>query len=153
MTTTLDRKQPTFSASATTYMKGIAIIMMVAHPCFLDKQRYEGQDITFIIPEHYWNYVTLFFKICVCIFAFISAYGIALKVNALPEISLPKLTRTMTLPRLVKLLANFMFVFLLVTLFALWYDPARLTKVYGPIGLESIGYYLIDIFGLAEKGS
>ena len=51
-------------------LKGIAIIMLICHHCFMRPSRYKGQDLIFIIPEPIWNYVALFFKICVCIFVF-----------------------------------------------------------------------------------
>ena len=62
-------------------LKGIAIIMLICHHCFMRPSRYKGQDLIFIIPEPIWNYVALFFKICVCIFVFISAYGITSKIK------------------------------------------------------------------------
>lgn len=32
-------------------LKGIAIIMLICHHCFMRPSRYKGQDLIFIIPE------------------------------------------------------------------------------------------------------
>ena len=94
-------------------LKGIAIIMLICHHCFLGSARYKGQAVTFIIPENIWNYVALFFKICVCIFAFISAYGITWKIKSSCHFDSAEQTqkdfRNILLSRLIRLLTSFIF--------------------------------------------
>lgn len=141
---------PAFTSQNAVYIKGIAIIMMIIHHCFLSPERYKGQTLVFLLPERYLNYIALFFKICVCLFVFISAYGITLKLKSLEDVSLSRLMPSVVVPRLIKLLANFMFVFLLVHLFGLFYDPGRFAKIYGTEFPEAIGYYVLDLFGLAQ---
>lgn len=134
-------------------LKGIAIIMLVAHHCFLGPGRYKGQEIIFIIPENIWNYVALFFKICVCFFVFISAYGLTKKMMILPENDPARLhasIKDMIISRIFKLLGSFMFVFVLVTLFGRFYDPGRFTEIYGSVFPDAAEYYFIDMLGLAE---
>lgn len=134
-------------------LKGIAIIMLLAHHCFLDPKRYKGQELIFIIPEPIWNYVALFFKICVCLFAFISAYGITKKLmesDISEETSLKSTFRKVITSRIIKLLGGFIFVFLLVDLFSLFYDPGRLAEIYGTAFPDCIGNFVIDMLGLAE---
>ena len=53
-----------FGSQESLGVKGIAIIMLICHHCFLGSARYKGQAVTFIIPENIWNYVALFFKSC-----------------------------------------------------------------------------------------
>lgn len=64
------KSQDIFGKYQSDCLKGIAIIMLIAHHCFLGPSRYKGQELIFIIPESVWNYVALFFKICVSLFAF-----------------------------------------------------------------------------------
>ena len=44
-----------FGTANSSCLKGIAIIMLLFHHCFLDPDRYEGQTLTFLIPEAYIN--------------------------------------------------------------------------------------------------
>lgn len=134
-------------------LKGVAIIMLLVHHCFLSPKRYSGQQLHFILPEPILNYIALFFKICVCIFVFISAYGITKKVMPLSDnktCSLHHEIKNIMLSRLIKLLGSFIFVFLLVDLFALFYDSERFAEIYGASMKEGIQYYIIDMLGLAE---
>lgn len=133
-------------------LKGIAIIMLLCHHCFMGPSRYKGQDLIFIIPEAIWNHIAFFFKICVCIFAFISAYGITCKMknSDRPDAQLQKEARNILLSRLIRLLAGFIFVFLLVDLFAVFYDPSRFAEIYGTAFPDCVEYFLIDMLGLAH---
>lgn len=134
-------------------LKGIAIIMLIIHHCFLSPKRYAGQTLTFLIPEGYINYVALFFKICVCLFAFISAYGITKKMMTVPVTDTKNLQisiKNIITSRIVKLLGSFIFVFLLVDLFALFYEPSRFAEVYGSAFPDAIANFVLDALGLAE---
>lgn len=127
--------------------------MLVAHHCFLNPARYKGQELIFIIPENIWNYVSLFLKICVCLFVFISAYGLTKKMMTMPEnnsLFLHTSIKDMIFSRIFKLLGSFIFVFVLVTLFGCFYDPGRFTNIYGSSFKNAAIYYLIDMLGLAE---
>lgn len=133
-------------------LKGIAIIMLICHHCFMRPSRYKGQNLTFIIPEPIWNYVALFFKICVCIFVFISAYGITSKIknSSVSEDQLPLYVRNVIISRLIRLLGGFILVFLLVDLFGFFYDPGRFAEIYGTSFPGSVEYFFIDMLGLAH---
>ena len=133
-------------------LKGVAIIMLICHHCFMGPSRYKGQNLTFIIPEAIWNHIAFFFKICVCIFAFISAYGITYKMknSDSPDTQLQKQARNVMLSRLIHLLGGFIFVFLLVDLFAAFYEPGRFAKIYGTAFPDCAEYFLIDMLGLAH---
>lgn len=151
---TFGGSEDAFDIYNSTCFKGVAIIMMIIHHCFLSPKRYEGQNLIFLIPENLLNYIALFFKICVCIFVFISAYGITKKMMSLETLSdngkVQVFIRNLISSRIVKLLGGFIFVILLVDLFGWFYDPGRFAKVYGMEFPDNIGYFLIDIFGLAE---
>lgn len=131
------KSQDIFGKYQSDCLKGIAIIMLIAHHCFLGPSRYKGQELIFIIPESVWNYVALFFKICVSLFVFISAYGLTKKMMSLPKDADSQTTHkfigNMILSRVIRLLGGFIFVFLLVDIFALFYDPGRLAEIYGSV--------------------
>lgn len=136
-----------------TCLKGIAILMLLIHHCFMEPGRYKGQEVIFLTSERLVNYVALFFKICVCLFAFISAYAIAKKMMSLGEIKGRKLQiaiKNLVTTRIVKLLGGFIFVFLLVDAFALFYEPTRFAEIYGSEFPDAIGNFLLDGLGLAE---
>lgn len=143
-----------FGSQESLGVKGIAIIMLICHHCFLGSARYKGQAVTFIIPENIWNYVALFFKICVCIFAFISAYGITWKIKSSCHFDSAEQTqkdfRNILLSRLIRLLTSFILVFLLVDVFALFYDPGRFAEIYGTSFPVCIAYFILDMLGLAQ---
>lgn len=114
----IHKSQDIFGKYQSDCLKGIAIIMLIVHHCFLSPLRYKGQELIFIIPESVWNYVALFFKICVSLFVFISAYGLTKKMMSLPKDAdsqtAHKFIGNMILSRVIRLLGGFIFVFLLV---------------------------------------
>ena len=144
--------QDIFDKHNSTCLKGIAIIMLLIHHSFMEEGRYTGADITFIIPENIWNYVALFFKICVCVFAFISTYGLSKKMMTMSSSGKSRagFLKEYLSARLIRLLGAFIFVFLLVDLFALFYDPGRFANIYGTAFPENFVFFFIDMFGLAE---
>lgn len=141
----IHKSQDIFGKYQSDCLKGIAIIMLIAHHCFLGPSRYKGQELIFIIPESVWNYVALFFKICVSLFVFISAYGLTKKMMSLPKDADSQTTHkfigNMILSRVIRLLGGFIFVFLLVDIFALFYDPGRLAEIYGSVFPLNMEYY------------
>ncbi|MCD8383763.1 MAG: acyltransferase [Clostridiales bacterium] len=142
-----------FGKYASNCLKGIAIVMLLCHHCFRTSALYSSYDITFLIPERYIVYVAGFCKVCVGMFAFISAYGLTRKMMALPtrpSRALSDSTWNLISSRLVRLLGAFIFVFLLTDLFALFLGPGRLVSKYGALSWKSIQYWLLDMFGLAE---
>lgn len=134
-------------------LKGIAILMLMVHHCFMSQGRYRKYDITFLIPEKVWLYVAQYFKICVCLFVFVSAYGMTKKLMKIPEEDSKKYYGQLAnaaVSRLVRLLAGFIFVLLFVDVFTVFYDPGRFAEKYGTSLFGAVEYWLIDMFGLAE---
>ena len=150
----IHKSQDIFGKYQSDCLNGIAIIMLIVHHCFLSPLRYKGQELIFIIPESVWNYVALFFKICVSLFVFISAYGLTKKMMSLPKDAdsqtAHKFIGNMILSRVIRLLGGFIFVFLLVDIFALFYDPGRLAEIYGSVFPLNMEYYILDMLGLAQ---
>lgn len=142
----------TFSKDDSVKLKGVAIILMLIHHCFLSPDRYKGQEVIFApFSESVWNEWALYFKICVAIFVFISAYGLTISFKNIDSgfnISKEKMARVLT-KRYVKLISSFMFVFVALLLYSLIMQKGRYTYIYGnkPTGII---YMLIDMLGLAD---
>lgn len=140
-----------FTKEDTQKVKGIAIILMLIHHCFLDPDRYAGKTIVFApFTEECVNWWALFFKICVAIFVFLSAYGITLsfqKVSADYRLEGKQISKILV-QRYIKLMMGFFFVFLLLQIYSAIFQ-GRYQDVYGD-GETSVIYMLIDMFGLAD---
>lgn len=141
-----------FSKEDTQKVKGVAIIFMLIHHCFLSPDRYKGKVVDFQ-PFQEWivNDVALAMKICVAMFVFLSAYGIALslkRVNSEFMLSKKEISNAV-IKRYVKLITGFIFVFLLLQIYSIITGQGWYTHVYGK---EAIGvlYFFIDMFGLAQ---
>lgn len=139
-----------FTKHDTACVKGIAILLMIIHHCFLGPDRYAGQVVDFApFSEHRFNSIALSFKICVALFVFISGYGIAYSYKKTDRITADIIKRV-TARRMVSLLGGFMFVFMLAQLWSLAVvHDGRYLKVYGK-GILGVLYFLLDLFGLAE---
>ena len=75
-----------FTKNDTNKVKGMAIILMLIHHCFMNSGRYKGQQVIFsLLPEWRVNEFALSMKICVAMFVFLSAYGIAYSLKRLNE--------------------------------------------------------------------
>lgn len=141
-----------FSKTDTSKVKGIAIIMMIFHHCFLSAARYKGQIVLFMpFSEEFINDFALSMKICVAIFTFLSAYGMTLSYkNNCDLIICSKDIRKIVIRRLISLLGGFLFVFIAVQLWdIIFIGDHRYTKIYGT-GLVSFLFFFIDGIGLAE---
>ena len=147
----------TLGAGFTTYdsscVKGLAIILMLLHHCFLAPDRYEGQVVDFApFSEAKLNWICLSFKICVALFVFISGYGIAYSYQRRCGKHLPSAREVsaLTSARLVKMLGGYLFVFLVAQLWSLLVvHDDRWLKIYGS-GLLGVLHALVDAVGLAE---
>lgn len=64
------KSQDIFGKYQSDCLKGIAIIMLIAHHCFLGPSRYKGQELIFIIPES-CGIMLLFSLKYVCRFLFL----------------------------------------------------------------------------------
>lgn len=141
-----------FSRDDSSKVKGLAIVLMVMHHCFLSPTRYDGFSISFFpFDEHMLVSISLSFKICVALFVFVSSYGITISYNRYGDIykmTKCSINRTI-LRRVVKMMMGYVFVFLLTVLFSiLVMRDNRFTAVYGH-SMQSIVYFIIDLLGLA----
>lgn len=134
-------------------LKGVAVVILLFHHCFLRPDRYEGHTLKLLFPEYYLNYIANFGKICVSLFVFVSAYGLTKKMMSLDKksgISFAEGSKNVVCTRLVKLLGNFMFVFLCIVIACRILRPGLLTECYGTKFPANIEYFLMDFFGVAN---
>lgn len=142
-----------FTKEDTLKLKGLAIILLIVHHCFMAPNRYEGQEVIFFpFSERKFNFIALSFKICVALFLFISAYGITISYKSkFPDYKFSAVESEKAIfKRLVKMLSGFLFIFILAQIYSvLIIRGGRYSFVYGS-GLVGALYCLIDALGLAE---
>lgn len=102
-------------------LKGIAILMMYVHHFYLSPERWAGYTVDFFpLTESMTVYLAEFLKTCVCVFVFITGYGMTQSLKQKHPDFRPSSTDMLsyTRHRLVSLLSNFIFVYLLVILWS-----------------------------------
>ncbi len=156
-----EAKDRSFSKFASQGLKGVAIMLMMLHHCFLGRDRWEGYTVSFYpLGEARVAELANFGKICVAIFVFISAFGITksyLKVMKSGDLSLKKQVYPKTaVNRLFKLLWGFWGSFAVWQVFSLVNNHFEFTRnthnfatVYGT-SARSVLYFFTDAMGLAE---
>lgn len=61
-----------FTKKDTALVKGVAILMMLFHHCFVSAERYAGYEMDFFpLTESQTITIASFFKICVALFVFL----------------------------------------------------------------------------------
>lgn len=144
-------KEKLFSKDDTWAVKGVAILFMYWHHCFLDRSRFEGCTVDFFpLPEELAIYIAAFFKICVGMFAFLSAYGMTVSTRQrYSDISLGRSdVIKSTFSRWFSLMQGWIFVFVLCELITFMIDRRPL-EIYGT-GTRGVINFMIDFAGLAD---
>lgn len=147
------QKQDLFNVYTSTCLKGVAVVILLFHHCFMTPSRYKGYKLKLLFPQHYLNYVATFGKICVSLFVLVSAYGLTKKMMSLDKkqsVSFIEGAKSVICTRLVKLLGNFMFVFCCIELACCVLSPGVVSKCYGTEFPDNVEYFLVDLFGLAN---
>ena len=137
-----------FTKDDTWMAKGIAILMMYWHHFFLPERVVYPTNF-FPFSEELGVYIASFCKICVGMFAFLSAYGMTVgtkgKYRDL-DLSGKEYVRT-TFRRWFSLMKGWTFVFIICQLITFFIDKRPL-QVYGG-GVKGIFYFILDYMGLA----
>lgn len=142
-------KKNAFSAMDSMALKGVAIIIMMFHHCFLNPERYEGYTVDFSpLGETFVGEISYIFKICVSLFAFVSGYG--LYSSAKNKCNDMKTTEQWVISRLIKTLSGFWVVYVLIFAFAQIYAsfPQETYCIKG--NASGIVFAVIDFLGLAN---
>ena len=148
-----------FTKEHTMQMKGIAIIILLFHHCFLNAQRwatvpYEKlattkgwgyYPISFApFSSHVIQYLASFSKICVAMFVFMTGYGMWVSYESQKK----KTTMSNYIKkRMVTLMTGFLIIFVVTEILAI--PTGRFIEVYGH-DFRSVVYMIIDALGLAK---
>ncbi len=147
----MERK--TFSIENTLALKGIAIIMMMFHHCFRKASLFEDYTVSFFpLTQNFVVEVSLAFKICVSIFVFITGYGLMLslrKLNAEYNWTKKEIAKW-TVNRLIKLLAGYIIIVVLVWIICQIIDGRTYDIYFSDGKTYGIVQMIIELFGLSD---
>ena len=148
-----------FTKEHTMQMKGIAIIILLFHHCFLNAQRWatvpyeklattkgwEYYPISFApFSSHTIQYLASFSKICVAMFVFMTGYGMWVSYESQKK----KTTMSNYIKkRMVTLMTGFLIIFVVTEILAI--PTGRFIEDYGH-DFRSVVYMIIDALGLAK---
>lgn len=148
-----------FTKEHTMQMKGIAIIIMLFHHCFLNAQRWATVPYEKLATTKGWGYYPISFapfsshtiqylasfsKICVAMFVFMTGYGMWVSYESQKK----KTTMSNYIKkRMVTLMTGFLIIFVVTEVLAI--PTGRFIEVYGH-DFRSVVYMIIDALGLAK---
>lgn len=141
-------KERMFDRNTSNAIKGIAILMMLMHHCFMDKYRFLGYEVSFApFGMNHMIGLASFFKICVSLFAIISGYGLYLNYKNKKEELSP--TRWV-ISREIRTLAGFWFIYVLSVIICQLLND-RTYEIYFEDGkVNGLVYMVTEFFGLSE---
>lgn len=148
-----------FTKEHTMQMKGIAIIILLFHHCFLNTQRWATVPYEKLATTKGWGYYPISFapfsshtiqylasfsKICVAMFVFMTGYGMWISYESQKK----KTTMSNYIKkRMVTLMTGFLIIFVVTEILAI--PTGRFIEVYGH-DFRSVVYMIIDALGLAK---
>lgn len=148
-----------FAKEHTMQMKGIAIIILLFHHCFLNAQRWATVPYEKLATTKGWGYYPISFapfsshtiqylasfsKICVAMFVFMTGYGMWVSYESQKK----KTTMSNYIKkRMVTLMTGFLIIFVVTEILAI--PTGRFIEVYGH-DFRSVVYMIIDALGLAK---
>ena len=148
-----------FTKEHTMQMKGIAIIILLFHHCFLSAQRWATVPYEKLATTKGWGYYPISFapfsshtiqylasfsKICVAMFVFMTGYGMWVSYESQKK----KTTMSNYIKkRMVTLMTGFLIIFVVTEVLAI--PTGRFIEVYGH-DFRSVVYMIIDALGLAK---
>lgn len=148
-----------FTKEHTMQMKGIAIIILLLHHCFLNAQRWATVPYEKLATTKGWGYYPISFapfsshtiqylasfsKICVAMFVFMTGYGMWVSYESQKK----KTTMSNYIKkRMVTLMTGFLIIFVVTEILAI--PTGRFIEVYGH-DFRSVVYMIIDALGLAK---
>lgn len=128
-------------------LKGVAVLFLLFHHMFYTTKQFEGYVVDFYpLNEGLVIDISAMLKICVCIFAFISGYGLFASVNNTKNQS--NTNKWITI-RYIKLIGPFLFVYILSFVVTAIINGFPIHKYFDGSRFAGLAYLLIDAFGLA----
>lgn len=142
-------KASTLTKKDSLALKGIAILLMIFHHCFLDPGRFAGYTVSFApFSQDFTVSLSYFSKIYVGIFAFISGYGLYLSFSKQPNTA--KSASAWTVSRTIKTMSGYWFIYILA-LISTWIYADLPIKTYCTDGnIRGAFYAFLDFLGLAS---
>ncbi len=140
-----------FTKDNTQMIKGVAIIIMIVHHCFLSPDRYKQYEVIFSpLSQDAVTKIAAFFKICVGMYAFLSAYGMTVSLMKQSKRQIPNKTSrpSYTFNRWFSLMASWWFIFVVCEIFCLIKSRQPLL-VYGT-GVKGLYNFGMEALGLAH---
>lgn len=134
-------------------IKGVAILMMLVHHMFLSPDRWGKSIVNFFpLSQAVAVNIAVFFKVCVALFVFVTAYGLTVKLKNSENLG-KALDKQYFInfvgARIFKLLINFWFIFALCLLYSFAMGIGHFTKIYGK-GSVAYGKFFLDFMGGAN---
>lgn len=145
-------KEKIFSKQDTNAVKGLAILFMMYHHCFMSTDRFSRYTVNFFPLSQKWGVlISSGMKICVGMFVFLSAYGMTVSLKRKKsdyQLTVQETVNTTT-ARLVNMMSGYMFLFVLMHIISAIIGKSRFTEVYGT-GLTAGINLVIDFLGLSD---
>lgn len=150
-----------FSRQSTMEIKGVAILLMFFHHCFMNRERWAtvpfeqlagAKDLSYFpisffpFSENSIVYAASFFKICVGMFVFLTGYGMMAAYDAKKRKDGFSITSYIK-QRYIKLMKGFLLIFVMVQILSI--PTGRFSIIYGH-GLKAILYFFLDALGLGK---
>ena len=137
-----------FSKEDTLVAKGLAILFLLIHHCFLWPERNRRYDIIFSpLSEEMMKILTSFSHVCVAMFVFLSAFGMTRMAAIFGETLGEKTYMDFIRKRYTKLIAGFWVIFFPALFLSVLITPEEV-KVYGS-GVTAVIYMIVDALGLS----
>lgn len=135
-----------FSIRDTNVCKGIAVLLLLYHHLFFSTDAFQGFSVSFFpLTQESAIWISNACKICVSIFVFLSGYGLSKSYSSKKQENAFQFSFT----KHVKLIANFLIVFLLAFICCILFDGRNVLEVYGA-RLMLPFYMIMDAMGLAR---
>ena len=143
-----------FSKADSTKIKGFAMLMMLMHHLYCEVNRFDGYSVSFTpFSQDFVVGLSLAFKICVSLFAFISGYGLLASYRSLQvrrdEMGGGNGITEWIAKHLVKLLSNFLFIYILCFVVTLLINGLPIQTYFSGSKIAGALYMGIDACGLA----
>lgn len=130
-------------------LKGIGILFMLFYHLFRAPEVFAGHSVSFFpFDENFVVAASYMCKICVCIFAFVSGYGLlkSVKAIAINRFSVVK----WNIKRLLKTMSGFWFIYVLAFIVTFIINDLPKTVYFNGSGIKGFVYVLIDFLGLSN---
>lgn len=146
----IEKKSQTLTRQDSLVLKGIAILFLIIYHCFVNEEIFSKYDVDFRpLGQYFVLRVNSWFKTCICIFTFISGYGLLKSYD--PEKPHSKeYTVKWTVRRCLKTLSGLWAAWVLLMIFCQIINGYPAKVYFGEGILKGIFYMAVEAAGGAE---